>query len=108
MEITNYFNYKPRFNGGFSRRNIPRKKDGAYVLNLDDKNSKGTHWVSLFVDRNTAVYFDSFGIKYIPQEVLNRIRDKSITHNIFRMQDNESTVCGFYCFYRIYACRKNF
>ena len=49
------------------------------------------HWLNL------AVYFDSFGIEYIPQEVLNKIRDKSITHNIFRIQDNESIMCGFYC-----------
>ena len=49
-------------------------KDVAYVKNLDDKNSKGTHWVSLFIDRNTAVYFDSFGIEYIPQKLLKKIR----------------------------------
>ena len=67
------------------------------VINLDDKNSKGTHCVSLFIDRNTAVYLDSFGIEYIPQEVLNKIKDKSITHNIFRIQDDESIMCGFYC-----------
>ena len=52
------------------------------------KASKGRHWVLLF---------DSFGIEYISQEVLNKIGDKSITHNIFRMQDNESITCGFYC-----------
>ena len=72
-------------------------KDGAYVINLDDKKSKGTHWVSLFVDRNTAVYFDSFGIEYILQKLLNKIRDKSVTHNIFRIQDNDTVMCGFYC-----------
>ena len=33
--------------------------------------SKGTHWVSLFIDRNTAVYFDSFGIEHITQEIFN-------------------------------------
>ena len=30
----------------------------------------GTHWVSFCFDRNTAVYFDSFLIEYIPQEPL--------------------------------------
>ena len=58
--------------------------------------SKGTHWVSLFIDSNTALYFDSCGIEYIPQEVLNKIRDKSVTHNILRIQDNESITGGFY------------
>ena len=66
------------------------------MINLDDKK-KGTHWVSLFIDNNLALYFDYFGIEYIPQEVLNKIRDKSITHNIFRIQANESVMCGFYC-----------
>ena len=42
-------------------------------------------------------YFNSFGIEYIPHEVLNKIRDKSITQNIFRIQDNDSIMCGFYC-----------
>ena len=67
------------------------------MTNLDDEKSKGTHWVSLFIDRNLAVYFDSFGIEYIPQEALNRIRDKSITHNIFKTQNNEFIMRGFYC-----------
>ena len=35
----------------FSRNNLPRIKDGASVINLDDKNSKRTHWVSLFVKK---------------------------------------------------------
>ena len=96
IEITNYCKYEPRFNDIFSRNNLSIIKDGAYVINLDDKNSKGTHWVSLFIDRNTAVYFDSFGVKYISQEVLNKIKDKSITHNIFRIQDNESIMRGFF------------
>ena len=77
-----------------SRNNLPRMKNGAYVINLNDKKSKGTDWVSLFIDKYTAIYFDSFGIEYIPQEVLNKIRDKSITQNIFRVQD-DSNVCGF-------------
>ena len=58
---------------------------------------KGTHWVLLFIDRNTGVCFDSFGIEYVPQEVLSKIKDKSITHNIFRIQYDDSFMCEFYC-----------
>ena len=96
-QVTGYFNYESRFKGVFLRNNLPRIKHGSYVTNIDNKNSEGTIWVSLFNDRNAAVYFDSFGIEYIPQEVLNKIRDKSINHNIFRIQDNEFIMCGFYC-----------
>ena len=61
---------------------------------------KLTHCVSSFIDRNTAVYFDSFGTEYIPKEVLNKIREKSITHNILRIQDDDSIMCGFCCILR--------
>ena len=49
----NNFIDKPRFNGVFSRNN---------VITIDDKNSKRTHWLSLFIHKNVAIYFDSFGI----------------------------------------------
>ena len=39
------------------------------------KKSKGAQWVSLFIYRNTAVYLDLFGIEYIPQELLNKIKE---------------------------------
>ena len=71
--------------------------NSAYVINLSDKQSKGTHWVSTFIDRNTAVYFHSFGIEHIPHNVLNKIKDKSITHNIFRIQSDNSIRLGFCC-----------
>ena len=66
-----------------------------YVINLNDKNSKGTRWVSLFIDGNLAVYFDSFGNEYNREEVVNKIKDKSITHNIFKIQDDESVIADF-------------
>ena len=94
---TNYFNDEPRFDSVFSRNKLARIKDGAYVINFNDTISKGTLWVWLFIDRNTAVYFHYFGNEYIPQEVLTKVKDKSITHNIFRMQHNEFIMCGFYC-----------
>ena len=42
-------------------------------------------------------FFWNWGIEYILQQVLNKIRDKSITHNVFRMWDNEPIMCVFYC-----------
>ena len=53
----------------FGIDNLPRTKDQVCVINLDDKQSKGTHRILLFIDKNTSVYFDSFKIEYIPQEV---------------------------------------
>ena len=52
--------------------------------------------MGLFVDKNIAVYFNCFGIKYIPQEVLNKIKDKSNSLNISRKQSDDSIMCEFY------------
>ena len=57
--------------------------------------AKKKHLLSLFIDRNTAAYFDSFGIEYIPQEVLTKIKI-NITQNIFRIQDDDSIMCRLY------------
>ena len=50
----------------------------------------------MLIDRNTSAYFHSFGIEFIPQEVLNKIRDKAISHNMYRIQDDDSITCRFY------------
>ena len=49
FEIQKYKN-EPRFNGVYSRDNLPNKiKDGAYVINLDEYSDRGTHWIPVYV-----------------------------------------------------------
>ena len=49
LEIRKYYENEPRFNGVFSRDNLPKKiKDGAYVINFDEYADTGTHWIALF------------------------------------------------------------
>ena len=88
--MTNSFKYEPKLNSVSPRSNLPRRKHGAYVINLDDINSKGTNWISLFIDRNLAFIIYCQQFSFI---LLKKIRDKSIIHNIFTMQDKESVVC---------------
>ena len=41
-----------RFNGVYSRDNLPNKiKDGPYVINLDEYSDIGTHWIVLYVKK---------------------------------------------------------
>ena len=45
-----YYENKSRFNGVYSRDDLPNKiRDGAYVINLDGYSDIGTHWVALYV-----------------------------------------------------------
>ena len=63
-------------------------------------------FVFIIYSQKLAVYCDSFGIDYIPQEVLSKTRDNSITLSIFRIQDDESTIVDFivHFFHRAYTC----
>ena len=88
IEITKYFNYKPSFNCVFSRNNLPRMKNKSVCDKSRWQKSKETHWDSLFIDRNTVYHIDSFGIRYISEVVLKKIRDISITRNIFIIKDD--------------------
>ena len=40
-------NLGPKFNGVYFRNSLPKIKDGAYELNLDEYESVGTHWIAL-------------------------------------------------------------
>ena len=70
FEIQKYYQNERKFNGVFSRNNLPLKiKDGAYVINLDEYVDVGTHWIALFCKRNEVVCFDSFGVEHVPKEI---------------------------------------
>ena len=112
FEIQEYYQNKARFNGVFSRDNLPdtirpkglRSKElgsavenGAYVINLDEYRDIGTHWVALSVNNKTITYFDSFGVEHIPREIMKSIARKKIITNIYRIQAYDSIMCGYFC-----------
>ena len=50
-----------------------------------------------FVKKNEIVYFDSFGVEHIPEEIKKFIGNKNIKANIYRVQANDSVMCGYFC-----------
>ena len=98
FEIQKYYQNETRFNGVFSRNNLPKKiKDGAYVINFDEYADVGTHWIALFCNRNEIVYFDSFVVEHFPEEIKELIGNKNIKTNILRVQANNSVMCRYFC-----------
>ena len=107
IEISEYYANESRFNGVYSRNNLPDKiKIEAYVINLNKYESTSTHWIALFVKPKYTVYFDSFGIEHIPKEINKFICSKELCHavgnndvksNIFRIQAYDSIMCGYFC-----------
>ena len=73
----------------------PKKiKDGAYTINLDEYKDTGTQWTALFCNKNEIVYFDRFGVEHIPEEIKKCVGNKNVKANIFRVQANNSIMCG--------------
>ena len=55
-----------------------------------------------FFEFPEVVYIDSFGVEYIPKKRMKKIAhsslgNKNIKTSIFRIQDNNSIMCGFFC-----------
>ena len=70
FELQKYYKNQAKFNGVYSRDNLPDKiKDGSYIINLDEYSNIETHWVSLYVYNDIVTYFDSFGVEHIPKEI---------------------------------------
>ena len=86
FEIQKYYQNEPRFNGAYSRNNLPKKGWGAYVINLDEYADVGTQWITLFCNKNKIVY-------HVPEEIKEFVRNKNIIANIFRVQENDSIMC---------------
>ena len=60
FEIQKYYQNESKFNGVYSRNNLSKIKGGAYIINLDDYESVGTHWTPLYVNDDDVTYFGSW------------------------------------------------
>ena len=49
FEIQRCYENEPKFNGVYSGNNLFKIQDGEYKLNLDEYESIGTHWITLYV-----------------------------------------------------------
>ena len=103
FEIMKFYKNESIFNGVYSRDNLPERnsveiKDGGDIIILDKYSDVGTHWVALYAVNNNVTYFDSFGVEHIPKEIKAFIEPSlSMTTNIFRIQANDSIMCGYFC-----------
>ena len=106
FEIQKYYQNESKFNGVYSRNNLPKIKDGAYVINIEEIKSIGTHCIALYVNANNTVHFDSFGVEHIPNEIEKFIGNKNIITNIYRIQAYDSIMYGYFCIGFIYFMLK--
>lgn len=90
----------PFFRGVFMRNSLPKMiwKNETGIVNLDDANGPGTHWVCYKKLIDTVYYFDSFGNLPPPKELTNYFGNlPKIKFNYDRKQKEETSVCGHLC-----------
>ena len=98
FELEKYYDNEPRFNGVYSRNNLPKKvKVEAYVINLNEYADVGTHWIALFCNKSEIIYFHSFGVEHVPEKIKEFVGNKNIIADIFRVQANNSVMRGYFC-----------
>ena len=96
FEIQKYRQKEPKFNGVYSRNDLPKIKDGAYIINLREYEWMEAHRIALYFNDNTVTYFNSFGVEQIPTEIRKFIGNKNIITNIYRIQAYDSIMCGYF------------
>lgn len=87
-----------------------KKYPSSIVVNMDNSNEPGSHWVALFVPhKEHAYYFDSFGLKPSNKNIVDYLkRFTHITRQKFVIQSIASNVCGIYVVFFIYLCSRGY
>jgi len=78
-------------------------KEGCYIINLQSSDiGNGSHWTALYLTKNVAVYYDSFGLS-LPRPILRFVRRLNINikiiYSVDQIQEINSIFCGWFCLY---------
>ena len=65
FEIKKYYGNEPKFNCVYSKNNLSKIIVGAYITNLNQYESIGTHLIASYINDNKVTYFDSCGAEHI-------------------------------------------
>ena len=90
----------PNFRGVFMRNALPRtgpRYSESAIVNLDDVDGRGTHWVAYRKQGDDVVYFDSFGDLRPPLDLILYLGVDEVRYNHQRYQDFNTYVCGHLC-----------
>ena len=95
------FASKQVFRGVYAMDRLPKRQSpGAYVLNFDDHDEPGSHWVAVYDDGCQVEYMDSYGYPPLDQRCVAFLGAK-YEYNSVPLQRMFSKACGYYCLYFI-------
>ena len=89
------------FVGCFSQDNLPTKLHlpATIIINTAKRSSKGRHWIAVRIQKNSSLYFDTFGVHPVEHNIKRFLQrfSKKILYSVVCIQDINSFYCGFYC-----------
>ena len=80
------------------RNSLPKKpySQECGIVNLDNDDGPGTHWVAYYKNKNYKEYFDSFGNLQPPIELVEYLQPP-IYYNYEQKQKFNTVICGQLC-----------
>ncbi|XP_071575288.1 uncharacterized protein [Temnothorax nylanderi] len=92
----------PYFRGIFMRTALPTegvRRNESGIVNLDNAEGPGTHWVAYAKRGDRAIYFDSFGNLRPPRELVLYLKNNmtKIEYNHMPFQRYDQSNCGQLC-----------
>ena len=87
-----------QLNGIFAKDEMETLKVGNYIINLNNHDEAGSHWIALVCAPSQCCYFDSFGAP--PPQIIEELMRKyytKVNFNNFIIQSMQSQMCGYYC-----------
>jgi hypothetical protein len=101
IELRNYFtkNDRKMFTGVFAVDRLPQNftLPASFIVNLSPQNSPGSHWISIYINKDKAgYYFDSFGVAPKIEHIIKFLKKHctKIQYNPQQIQHLNSKKCG--------------
>ena len=100
-EIWNNLQHHSSFTGCFPADKIPHVKSfpTTIIVNTEKSDKKGEHWVAFYMEKDHCLYFDSFGLGVIEDDISLYLSNyyKSVIYSKNPVQDVSSVACGYFC-----------
>ena len=108
LKIGEILKHDKNYIGTYSKDNVPLLKNSqSTIINLQDSDKSGSHWVSYKKISNKTFYFDSYAVSFIPDIIKKQYPNHRFICNIHRVQSMDSNQCGRYCILFVKADIKN-
>ena len=108
LKIDEILKHDKNYIGTFSKDNVPiLKNNQSTIINLQDSDKMGSHWVSYKRIGDKIFYFDSYAIAYIPHIIRNQYPNHKFICNIYRLQSMDSVQCARFCILFVKSNIKN-